>query len=121
MQSSGESGTQRQVEATWQAEVERDTIALVRINSQSPGPGENAVAEKILDLLRADDAAGSLTGAYAEIGLDALPDDAPFHRQNAYAFVRGASPQTVVLLATSMWWVSRTTARCTRWPSIPHR
>ncbi|MEO7001112.1 MAG: M20/M25/M40 family metallo-hydrolase, partial [Ktedonobacterales bacterium] len=82
----------------WQAEVERYTLELVRINSQSPGPGENAVAEKILELLRADDAEGRLADAYDEIGLDALPDDAPYHRQNAYAFVRGASPQTIVLL-----------------------
>jgi arginine utilization protein RocB len=77
----------------WYEAVKRYTIALVRIRSVSPSAEETRVAEAVLKLLKE----GGLEDAYTAIGLDLLEDD-PYHRQNAYAFVRGHSPRTVVLL-----------------------
>ncbi len=77
----------------WYDEVRRYTIELVSIKSTSPGAGETQVAQAVLRLL----SAGGLEDAYTDIGLDALEDD-PFGRHNAYAFVRGQRPQTVILL-----------------------
>jgi arginine utilization protein RocB len=78
----------------WYDQVKDGTIQLVRIKSQSPGAGERAVAARVVELLRA----GDLADAYDRVGLDALPEDEPYQRQNAYAFLRGRSPRTVVLL-----------------------
>lgn len=77
----------------WYEAVKRYTLALVRIKSVSPSAEETRVAEEVLELLKE----GDLADAYTEMGLDPLEGD-PYHRQNAYAFVRGLSPRTVVLL-----------------------
>lgn len=77
----------------WYTSVRDYTFRLVRIRSVSPGAGENAVAEEVLRLLGAD----GLEDAYTAIGLDAVEGD-PFGRHNAYAYVRGNSARTVVLL-----------------------
>jgi arginine utilization protein RocB len=77
----------------WYDDVRRYTLSLARIRSVSPGDGENDVARAALRLLRED----GLEDAYTDIGLDAIAGDA-HGRHNAYAFLRGASPQTVVLL-----------------------
>ena len=77
----------------WFGEVRRYTERLVNINSVSPGAGEIDCAGEILTLLTEDDYAD----LYTESGLDPLEDDAT-GRVNAYAFVQGASPRTVVLL-----------------------
>jgi arginine utilization protein RocB len=77
----------------WYDDVRRCTLSLARIRSVSPGDGENDVAHQVLGLLRE----GGLEGAYTDMGLDAIAGDA-HGRHNAYAFLRGASPQTVVLL-----------------------
>ncbi|HEU5441755.1 MAG TPA: M20/M25/M40 family metallo-hydrolase [Ktedonobacterales bacterium] len=77
----------------WFAEVKAATERLVRIRSVSPSSGENAVAEEVLRLLRED----GLDRTYTAIGLDAIEGD-PHGRQNAYAFIRGKSSRTVVLL-----------------------
>jgi arginine utilization protein RocB len=81
------------VDGTWYDEVRRYTTQLVAIDSVSPGHGEVAVAREVLRLLRD----GGLEDAYAASGLDAVEGDA-HGRQNAFAFLRGQSPQTVVLL-----------------------
>ncbi len=78
----------------WYADVKRYTIELVRIPSVSPTERETAVAAKVIDLLTED----GLADAYTAIGLDALPHDAPHHRANAYALLRGRSAKTIVLL-----------------------
>src|SRR5712691_9901082 len=51
------------------------------------------VVEEVLRLLRA----GGLESVYSASGLDPIVDDA-YGRQNAYAFLRGESLRTVVLL-----------------------
>ncbi len=77
----------------WYEEVRDYTRDLVGIRSVNPSTGEDAVAERVLDLLRR----GGLTGAYSAIGLDPIEGD--LHgRHNGFAFVRGASPRTIVLL-----------------------
>jgi len=78
----------------WYADVKRYTIELVSIPSVSPTTRENAVAAKVIDLLTE----GGLADTYTAIGLDPLPHDAPHHRTNAYALLRGRSARTVVLL-----------------------
>ena len=77
----------------WYATVREYTLRLVRIRSVSPGEGEIAVAEEVLRQLTE----GGLADAYTAHGLDAIEGD-PYGRRNAYAFLRGASPRTVVLL-----------------------
>lgn len=77
----------------WYATVRDFTFRLVHIRSVSPGEGENAVADEVLRQLTAD----GLEAAYTASGFDAIEGD-PHGRKNAYAFLRGASPQTVVLL-----------------------
>jgi arginine utilization protein RocB len=77
----------------WYEQVRVYTLRLVRIASVSPGSGENLVAQEALRILHE----GGLADAYAASGLDPIPGD-PYSRHNAYAFVRGAGPQTVVLL-----------------------
>lgn len=75
------------------AEVRGYTETLVRMRGVSPSQDENAVAATILDLLRAD----GLGDGYAASGYDLLPGD-PWERRNVYAFVRGASARTIILL-----------------------
>jgi arginine utilization protein RocB len=77
----------------WFPLVKRYTTELVHIRSASPGQGEIHVAGAVLRLLQEDD----LAPLYTEIGLDPLIGD-PAGRSNAYAFLRGKRPQTIVLL-----------------------
>lgn len=77
----------------WYTEVKQYTERLVGMRSVSPGEGEIRVAQEIVRLLRADD----LEMVYTESGFDALEGDL-YGRQNAYAFLRGKSGSTVVLL-----------------------
>ena len=81
------------LQSIWYDSVRQYTTRLVGIRSVSPGKGELLVAEEVLGLLRA----GGLESAYTESGLDPLIGD-PFGRQNAYAFLRGRSPRTIVML-----------------------
>lgn len=71
-------------------DARRATLDLVAIRSISPSRGERDAAEAVLRLLREGDL------AYDAIGLQDLPGD-PFRRANAYALLRGRSPDTVVL------------------------
>lgn len=81
-------------DAAWFAEARAATEALVRVRSVSPDrAGEHAVAAEVLRLLTA----GGLEHAYTAVGLDPIEGD-PYERHNAYAFLRGRSPRTVVLL-----------------------
>ncbi|MBV9229892.1 MAG: M20/M25/M40 family metallo-hydrolase [Chloroflexi bacterium] len=77
----------------WFGIVRDYTERLVSIRSVSPGPGEIEVAHEVLRLLHADGMADSYTAS----GLDPLEGD-PYGRQNAYAFLHGQSPATIVLL-----------------------
>src|SRR2546430_11949834 len=79
--------------SSWYNDVRDYTIRLVRISSVSPGQGENDVAREALRIL----SEGGLEGAYTASGLDTIIGDS-HGRVNAYAFVRGASSRTVVLL-----------------------
>ena len=76
----------------WFETVRRITLQLVGIRSVSPGPGEIAVAREVLRLLQED----GLEDAFAA-GLDPVAGD-PYGRVNAYAYLQGATPRTVVLL-----------------------
>ncbi|HEX6818337.1 MAG TPA: M20/M25/M40 family metallo-hydrolase, partial [Ktedonobacterales bacterium] len=80
-------------ENDWYATVRAYTLRLVRIRGVSPALDENRVAEEALRILRED----GLDTAYTESGLDPIAGD-PYGRRNAYAFLRGASPRTLVLL-----------------------
>ncbi|HLL80951.1 MAG TPA: M20/M25/M40 family metallo-hydrolase [Ktedonobacteraceae bacterium] len=77
----------------WYSLVKRYTTRLVQVRSVSPGRGEIDVAGEVLCLLREDD----LGAVYTTSGLDALEGDS-VGRSNAYAFLRGKRPQTIVLL-----------------------
>lgn len=77
----------------WYSIVKMYTEKLVGIRSVSPGEGEILVAREVLNLLHADD----LGLSYTESGLDALNGDL-YGRQNTYAFLRGTSTNTVILL-----------------------
>lgn len=77
----------------WYAATRDYTLRLVRIRSVSPGDAENRVADEVLSILRE----GGLDTLYTESGLEPIESD-PYGRHNAYAFLRGASPKTVVLL-----------------------
>ncbi|MGZ3677242.1 MAG: M20/M25/M40 family metallo-hydrolase [Ktedonobacterales bacterium] len=79
--------------SSWYDDVRDYTIRLMRIRSVSPGQGENDVAREALRILTE----GGLGGAYTASGLDPIAGD-PHGRANAYAFVRGASPRSIVLL-----------------------
>src|SRR5713226_8687515 len=81
------------MQTNWYDIVWQYTTQLVGIRSVSPGQGENMVAEEVLRLLRA----GGLESVYTASGLDPIVGDA-YGRQNAYAFLRGESTRTVVLL-----------------------
>jgi arginine utilization protein RocB len=77
----------------WYQIVRNYTVRLVGIRSVNSTEGELHVAEEVLRLLQSD----GLASAYTAIGLDPLPGDA-FGRQNAYAFLRGNSLRTLLLL-----------------------
>jgi arginine utilization protein RocB len=77
----------------WYDDVRRFTERLVRVNSVSPGAGEIACAQEILTLLTED----GYADAYTASGLDPVEGD-HFQRVNAYAFIKGASERTIVLL-----------------------
>jgi arginine utilization protein RocB len=72
------------------------TLRLVSIHSVSPSAAENDVAREILSILGGD----GLLPAYTALGLDPIEGD-QYARANAYAFLRGASPRTLVLLGHS--------------------
>lgn len=69
------------------------TLRLVGVSSVSPGTGETDAVREVIQLLKE----GGLEGAYTEIGLDPIPED-PWGRKNAFAFLRGRTRRTVVLL-----------------------
>jgi arginine utilization protein RocB len=77
----------------WYDDVRRWTERLVRINSVSPGAGEIACAREILAMLTED----GYGDAYTESGLDPVAGDR-YERVNAYAFIKGTTPRTIVLL-----------------------
>jgi len=79
---------------TWYEDIQSYTKQLVQIHSVSPGKGECRVAEAVLGLLCKD----NVHEKYTEIGLDSLEGD-PHGRQNAYAFLKGQSAATIVLLS----------------------
>ena len=68
-------------------------LRLVGIRSVSPSAAENDVAREVTRIL----GEGGLESSYAALGLDPIEGD-PYGRVNAYAFLRGASPRTIVLL-----------------------
>jgi arginine utilization protein RocB len=69
------------------------TLRLVGIRSVSPSAAENDVAREVVRIL----GEGGLESSYAALGLDPVEGD-QYTRANAYAFLRGASPRTIVLL-----------------------
>src|SRR5579863_3755773 len=77
----------------WFDTVRDYTKRLVHIRSVSPGNGENLVAREVLRILHE----GGLENVYTSSGLDPIAAD-PYGRCNAYAFLRGQSEQTLVLL-----------------------
>ncbi|MHB8598506.1 MAG: M20/M25/M40 family metallo-hydrolase [Ktedonobacteraceae bacterium] len=77
----------------WFETVRQYTVRLVHVRGISPHQTENTVAQTVLDLLTAEDFAD----AYTAIGLDPLEGD-PYQRHNVYAFLRGESKRTIVLL-----------------------
>ncbi|HZU67278.1 MAG TPA: M20/M25/M40 family metallo-hydrolase [Ktedonobacteraceae bacterium] len=77
----------------WYDVVRDYTLRLVGIRSVNSTGGELRVAEEVLHLLRSD----GLENAYTATGLDPLPND-PYGRANVYAFLRGNSHRTLVLL-----------------------
>ncbi len=84
---------QEMMQGKWYGTVRKYTERLVGIKSVSPSEDEVRVAEAVVEFLKE----GGLEEAYTAIGLDAVEAD-PYHRQNAYAFLKGQHPQTVVLL-----------------------
>jgi len=77
----------------WYETVRDYTLRLVAIRSVSPGTGEVQVAHEILHMLHED----GLEARYTASGLDVVAGD-PHERLNAYAFLRGQSAETLVLL-----------------------
>lgn len=69
------------------------TVRLAGIRSVSPSAAENDVAREVVRILAED----GLESAYSALGLDPIAGD-QHGRANAYAFLRGASPRTIVLL-----------------------
>ncbi len=80
-------------EQTWYKDVSRYTDELVHIRGISPSVEENQVAEAIFELLCEDDVAEK----YTTVGFDQIENDA-YERRNVYAFLKGQSTSTVVLL-----------------------
>src|SRR5579884_630816 len=77
----------------WFDLVRSYTEQLTAIRSVSPGQGEIQAVQAVLDLLRA----GDFHALYTVSGLDPIENDL-YGRQNAYAFLCGKSPLTLVLL-----------------------
>lgn len=77
----------------WYAATRDYTRRLAQVRGVSPSADENRVTELALRLLRE----GGLDDAYTLSGLDPIEGD-PHGRHNAYAFLRGQSSRTVVLL-----------------------
>jgi arginine utilization protein RocB len=69
------------------------TLRLAGIRSVSPSATENDVAREVLRILGED----GLESSYAALSLDPVEGD-QYGRVNAYAFLRGASLRTIVLL-----------------------
>jgi arginine utilization protein RocB len=88
----GMSMTTKRTDA-WYETVRRYTVRLVNVRGISPHQAENNVARTVLDLLTEEDFAD----AYTSVGLDPLEGD-PYQRHNVYAFLRGESKRTIVLL-----------------------
>ncbi len=80
-------------EQTWYKNVHRYTNLLVHIRSVSPSVEEHQVAEAVLGLLCEND----LAKKYTLVGFDQIENDA-YERQNVYAFLKGQTPSTLVLL-----------------------
>jgi len=76
----------------WYVDVQSYTEDLVCLRTVSPSADEN-IGAWIIGLLSKD----SLSDKYTRIGLDPLEGD-PYERQNTYAFLRGQSSKTLVLL-----------------------
>lgn len=77
----------------WYETVRQYTARLVNVRGISPQQAENNVAQTVLDLLTVEDFAD----AYTTSGLDPLEND-PYQRHSVYAFLRGESKHTLVLL-----------------------
>lgn len=77
----------------WYETVRQYTMRLVNVRGVSPHQTENNVAQTVLDLLTAE----HFAAAYTSVGLDPLESD-PYQRHNVYAFLRGESKRTLVLL-----------------------
>jgi arginine utilization protein RocB len=77
----------------WFTPTREYTLRLVGIRSVSPSAAENDVAREVVRIL----GEGGLEPAYAALGLDPIEGD-QHGRANAFAFLRGESPRTVVLL-----------------------
>src|SRR5579859_5627800 len=80
-------------ENDWYATVRDYTLRLVHVRGISPALEEQRVAEEALRILRED----GLDTLYTESGLDPIEGDL-YGRHNAYAFLRGSSQKTLVLL-----------------------
>ncbi len=80
-------------EHTWYEDVRQYTKLLTSINSVSPGKGEYQVSEAVLMLLHED----MEERAYSQVGFDPIEND-PYERQNVYAFLKGKSPATIILM-----------------------
>ncbi len=78
---------------TWYEDVLRYTKHLVHFRSVSPHVDEGFVIQAVLDLLYED----GVQEKYTLSGLDPIENDA-CGRHNAYAFLKGASRSTLVLL-----------------------
>jgi arginine utilization protein RocB len=91
------------------------TERLVSIRGVSPGVDENHVAQAVLALLHED----NLGSAYTASGLDPLEND-PYGRHNAYAFLRGSSPATVVLLGHFDTVDTQDYGELEQWALTPH-
>ncbi|HLX38954.1 MAG TPA: M20/M25/M40 family metallo-hydrolase, partial [Ktedonobacteraceae bacterium] len=77
----------------WYETVRNYTVRLVNVRGISPHQTENNVAQAVLDLLTEE----HFTNVYTSVGLDPLENDA-YQRHNVYAFLRGESKRTLVLL-----------------------
>lgn len=84
---------QEQTINDWYKQVREYTLRLVHLRSVSPGSGENEVAQEVLKLLCED----GFDSHYTTCGLDPLESDL-YNRHNAFAFLRGQSSATLVLL-----------------------
>ena len=80
-------------EQLWYQQVQKYTEQLVYLRSVSPSVEEQQVAEAIFELLGENE----LAEKYTSFGFDQIKND-PYERKNVYAFLRGQSTATVVLL-----------------------